>query len=199
MLTTILATLIGGFLAILGGYLVGLKQRSWQKEQALFERDLAREQAQFERELIVTKSLDESLVETERRIQGKGVPPGEAKWDVAKEEWEKAWVRASPLLMNRAVKNRYEAAGRILDELILYEGQARSAQQNRIALRATLNARQGIAYFGREEALPPACFPDPDELTRLLGEGDPDPLLPDSPLRQWLDAHPEPDWHPERR
>jgi hypothetical protein len=68
MASTILATVIGGLLAILGGYLVGLKQRTWQKEQALFERDLMKKQALFERQLFITKALDEALVETERRI-----------------------------------------------------------------------------------------------------------------------------------
>jgi len=197
-LTTIASTLVGGVLAILGGYLVGLKQRSWQKEQALFERDLAKEQAQFERELSITRALDGSLVEAERRILGRGVPEGESNWEMAHREWEEAWVRVSPLLINRSVKDRYESAGRMLTELVLYDGDARPAQQRRIALRGTLNARQVIAYFSREDDPPPPCFPDPDELTRLLGEGDPDPLWPDQPLQLWLNENPVPDWHPER-
>lgn len=86
----------------------------------------------------------------------------------------------------------------MLTELLRYDGNARPAQQKRIALRATLNARQVIAYFSREEDPPPPCFPPPDELSRLLGEGDSDPLLPDAPLQQWLNEHPMPDWHPER-
>lgn len=73
MASTLIGTVLGGLLAILGGYLVGLKQRAWQKEQAMFERDLAKEQAQFERELSITKALDQSLVEAERRILGRGM------------------------------------------------------------------------------------------------------------------------------
>jgi len=197
MASTLIATALGGLLAILGGYLVGLKQRAWQKEQAVFERDLAKEQAQFERELSITKALDQSLVEAERRILGRGVSEGESNWQLAHQEWEEAWVRVSPLLLNRSVKERYESVGRMLTELVLYDGNARPAQQKRIALRATLNARQVIAYFSREEEPPPPCFPAPDELTRLLGEGDPDALLPDQPLQQWLKERPVPDWHPE--
>jgi hypothetical protein len=198
MVSMLIGTVLGGFLAILGGYLVGLKQRSWQKEQALFERDLAKKQAQFERELSITKALDGSLVEAERRILGRGVPEGESPWEMAHREWEEAWVRVSPLLVNRNVKDRYESAGRMLAELVLYDGNARLGRQKGIALRATLNARQVIAYFSREEEPSSPCFPSPDVLTRLLGEGDPDPLLPDQPLQQWLNEHPMPDWHPER-
>lgn len=198
MASTLIGTVLGGLLAILGGYLVGLKQRGWQKEQALFERDLAKSQAQFERELSITKALDGSLVEAERRILGRGTPEGENVWEMAHREWEEAWVRVSPLLINRSVKDRYESAGTMLTELLRYDGNARPAQQKRIALRATLNARQVIAYFSREEDPPPPCFPPPDELSRLLGEGDSDPLLPDAPLQQWLNEHPMPDWHPER-
>jgi len=66
------------------------------------------------------------------------------------------------------------------------------------AMRATQNARLSIAYFGREDELPSPCFPDTQELIRLLGEGDPDPFLPDEPLQTWLDAHPAPPWHPQR-
>lgn len=117
---------------------------------------------------------------------------------MAHEEWEEAWVRVSPLLVNRSVKDRYESAGRLLTEISLYDGDARPAQQKRIALRATLNAQQVIAYFNREEDPPAPCFPAPDELTQLLGEGDPDPLRPDGPLQDWLNEHPVPDWHPER-
>lgn len=79
MASTLIGTVLGGLLAILGGYLVGLKQRGWQKEQALFERDLAKSQAQFERELSITKALDGSLVEAERRILGRGTPEGEKR------------------------------------------------------------------------------------------------------------------------
>jgi len=198
MASTILATVIGGLLAILGGYLVGLKQRDWQKEQALFERDLTKEQALFERELSITRALDSALVETERRILNRGVPEGEERWEAAHGEWEEAWVRVSPLLANAELKDRYETAGQMLTELVLYDGKARRGRQIQVALRATLNARQGIAYFGREEDLPSPCFPNSDELTRLLGEGDPDPLVRDAPLLRWLESHPVPPWHPER-
>lgn len=92
--------MLGGLLAILGGYLVGFKQRSWQREQAAFERQLG-----------VARRLDEALVETERRILNRDVPEGVDRWEVAQKEWEEAWVRESPFLESRDLKNRYEAAG----------------------------------------------------------------------------------------
>ena len=162
MVSTLIGTVLGGLLAILGGYLVGLKQRAWQKEQALFERDLAKRQAQFERELSITKALDGSLVEAERRNpeaevrQRKGTL---GNWHMR--NGRRHGYVFSPLLVNRSVKDRYESAGRMLTELSLYDGDARLAQQKRIALRATLNARQVIAYFSREEDPPPPCFPAP--------------------------------------
>lgn len=183
---TLGATMLGGLLAILGGYLVGFKQRSWQREQAAFERQLG-----------VARRFDEALVETERRILNRDVPEGVDRWEVAQKEWEEAWVRESPFLDSRDLKNRYEAAGRILTEIALYDGRARPNQLRKIALRATLNARLGIAYFGREEDLSPECFPGGELLTEQLGAGDPDALLPNAPLSDWLDDNPPPPWHPE--
>ena len=37
---TLGATMLGGLLAIMGGYLVGFKQQGWQRKQAAFERQL---------------------------------------------------------------------------------------------------------------------------------------------------------------
>ena len=151
----------------------------------------------FERQLAIARALDQALVETERRILNREVPDGADHWGMAQAEWEQAWVRESPFLANRNLHARYEAAGSMLTELVLYDGSARPNQRRRIALRATLNARLGIAYFGREQELPSECFPRPELLTTLLGEGDPDPLLPGGPLADWLEAHPAPPWHPE--
>jgi hypothetical protein len=184
MVSTIIATAMGGFLAILGGYLVGRKQYSWQKEQA-----------RFERELSLVKGLDEALVETERRIlEREPRPEDTSRWAFALEAWEQAWVRLSPFLANQEVHDRYEAVGRILSELAMYDGAARPAFQRNAVMQATLNARQAIAYFGREEVLAPRCFPQPDELTRLLGEGDPDPFDRRAPFAKWLKDHPPTPW-----
>jgi hypothetical protein len=65
----------------------------------------------------------------------------------------------------------------------------------RIMQRAIGNARATLAHFMRgEESLPAASFPEPDELTRLLGQGDglDDPM---KPLSDWLTAHSEPEFH----
>lgn len=189
MVSTLIATALGGFLAILGGYLVGRKQESWQKEHA-----------RFERELSLVKGLDEALVDTERRIlEREPRPKDTSRWGFAHEAWEQAWVRLSPFLANQEVHDRYEAVGRILSELVLYDGAARPAVQRNAVMRATRNARQAIAYFGREESLPPRCFPEPDELTRLLGEGDPDPFERKAPLAEWLKDHPEAAWRIEKK
>jgi hypothetical protein len=125
----------------------------------------------------LVKGLDEALVETERRIlEREPRPEDTSRWAFALEAWEQAWVRLSPFLANQEVHDRYEAVGRILSELTMYDGAARPGFQRNAVMQATLNARQAIAYFGREEAIAPQCFPKPEELTRLLGEGDPDPL-----------------------
>lgn len=189
MVSTLIATALGGLLAVLGGYLVGRKQESWQKEQA-----------RFERELSLVKGLDEALVDTERRIlEREPRPEDTSRWEFAHEAWEQAWVRLSPFLANQEVHDRYGAVGQILSELALYDGAARPAVQRNAVMRATRNARQAIAYFGREESLPPRCFPEPDELTRLLGEGDPDPFERKAPLAEWLKAHPETAWRIEKK
>lgn len=187
LVSVTVGAVLGALLGFFGSYLLGRQQRDWQRDRA-----------KFERELSIVRSLDEALVETELRIMNKGVPEGGDRWEPAHGEWEQAWVRVSPFLANAELKDRYQAVGTILTDLVMYDGKARMAHQRNVALRATLNARQGIAYFGREEDLPSPCFPSPEDLTRLLGEGDPDPLLPDAPLRKWLKEHPVPPWHPER-
>jgi hypothetical protein len=188
LVTAIVSVCVGASLGFGGSYLLGRQQRGWQQEQA-----------RFERELSLVKGLDEALVDVERRILERESPPeGASRWEFAYEAWEQAWVRLSPFLANQEVHDRYEAVGHVLAELVNYDGEARPAVQRNAAMQATLNARQAIAYFGREEFVPPRCFPDPDELTRLLGEGDPDPFDRQAPLVRWLKNHPAAPWRIEK-
>ncbi|MBS1889324.1 MAG: hypothetical protein JSU06_19265 [Actinobacteria bacterium] len=188
LVTAIVSVCVGAVLGFGGSYLLGRQQRGWQQEQSRFERELA-----------LVKGLDEALVDAERRILERESPPdGASRWEFALEAWEQAWVRLSPFLANHEIHDRYEAVGRILAELVTYDGAARPAFQRNAAMRATLNARQAIAYFGREELLPPRCFPGPDELTRLLGEGDPDPFDRNAPFAKWLKDHPAAPWRIEK-
>lgn len=191
MITTLasvaVGAVLGSLLTFVSSYLLGRQEHSWQADRA-----------RFERELLIVKSLDEALVEIELHTLNRGVPEGESPVGAAQAAWERAWFRMSPFLINLDLKGRYEAVGRILSELVMYDGDARPGRRKTLVLRATLSARQGIAFFGREEQLPPRCFPLPDELTRLLEEGDPDPLLPGAPLHEWLTDNPVPSWHPEK-
>jgi hypothetical protein len=187
LVTALVSVIVGAALGFVGAYFLGRQQRGFLKDQA-----------HFERQMEVVKALDEALVETELRITKRGLLEGEDRWEAAHREWNQGWVRASPFLANLDVKDRYEAVGTLLSELSIYEGEARMGRLRNIAMRATQNARLGIAYFGREDELPATCFPDAQTLIGLLGEADPDPFLPDGPLQRWLGAHPAPPWHPEQ-
>lgn len=181
---------VGALLAFAGTYFLWLRQRAWQQGQV-----------RFERQLEIVRTLDHALVEAERRIYNKDEPPeGESRWDAANREWGNGWVRASPFLNNHDLSKRYESVGLLLAELPLLEAEQgkRLPGMRRAARQALQNARIGIAYFAREEKLPPPCFPDPEDLRRLLGEGDPNPLGPASPLIEWLKRNPVPPWLPKR-
>jgi hypothetical protein len=58
------------------------------------------------------------------------------------------------------------------------------------------NARIGLAYFVPGEDQPALSFPSNETLQQLLNEGDPDPLLPDKPLDEWLRENSPAPWHP---
>ena len=178
----------GAALAYAGSYGLWIKQRDWQRNQV-----------RFERQLEVVRVLDTGLVEAERRIFDRSLADDENRWDAAHREWGNSWVQASPFLTDHEVRERYESVGTLLSELSLYEADTRRRpMMRRAASQAIQNARLGIAYFGREEDLPPRCFPAPQDLLRLLGEGDPEPFERGAPLAEWLKAHPSPPWHPRR-
>lgn len=182
------SVVVGAVLGFVGAYLLWWKQRGWQREQV-----------RFERQLEIVRTLDEGLVESERRILKRELSEDENHWEAAHREWEQGWVRGSPFLVNRDLRERYESVGLLLFELPLYEADGeRVALLRRAAHQAIQNARLGIAYFGREEDLPAPCFPNTDELIRLLGAGDPKPFSPESPLMIWLKEHPAPPFHPKR-
>lgn len=86
---------VGGAIGVGGSYFLSRQQRGWETERS-----------KLGRELEVIKQLDEALVETELRIAKKKVPDGEDHWEAAHKQWEEAWVRVSPLLANREVKDR---------------------------------------------------------------------------------------------
>ena len=186
LVTAIVSVCVGAALGFGGSYLLGRQQRGWQREQI-----------RFDRELELVKGLDEALVEAERRVLKRELPEDSNQWGAAHEAWEQAWVRLSPFVANQEVHDRYEVVGSTLNELLLYEGEARPATLRNVALRATQNARQAIAYFGREEKLPTRSFPGPDELRGLLEKGDPDPFDRDAPLARWLKDHPAAPWRGE--
>jgi hypothetical protein len=191
---TFLSTLVGAFVALIGAYFLSRKQRDWQDSRALLDRQLK-----------IAEALDTILVETQRKVGSSSVPDDEdekfidERFQAAHRDWEEGWVRLSPFLTDHELKERYASLGTILTEIYMYEGGASKYQLRRTAHRAVENARIGLAYFVRGESQPACSFPDNQSLQRLLNEGDPDPLLPDAPLRQWLDDHPPPAWHPESR
>jgi hypothetical protein len=189
ILTTILTTLagvaVGSVLAFLGASRQARQQRNWQDERDWF--DHARTQA---------RELDDALIETQLRVQEKGVGEDESRWGAAHREWEQGWIRVTPFLDSPELEARYRAIGTILMELRFYEGGASITQRVNVVQRAIANARQALAYFARGHELPAASFPHTPELLDLLGGGDPDSLARDAPLRKWLDDHPEAPWHP---
>jgi hypothetical protein len=191
-LTTFLSTLVGALVALIGAYFLSRKQRDWQDSRALLDRQLK-----------IAEALDTILVETQRKVDSSGVLDDEdgkfvdERFRAAHRDWEEGWVRLSPFLTDRDLKERYASLGTILTEIYMYDGDASKYQRSFIAHRAVENARIGLAYFVRGESQPVPSFPDNKLLQHLLGEGDPDPLLPEAPLRQWLDDHPAPPWHPK--
>jgi hypothetical protein len=140
----------------------------------------------------VATPLDQALIETQRRVRHELVPEGESHWAHAHGEWEKGWVRITPHLTDAELEDRYKAVGTILSELKMhFDEPADPPSPHRMATRivaerAILNARLTLAYYLRGAPLPPACFPGSYETIELLGQGDPNQLAPDAPLRRWL-------------
>jgi hypothetical protein len=178
--------------------------QEWQAEQQRLahEREVAwqEQRDRFARDVQVAKPLDDALVETQRRVSRELVPNGESHWAHAHREWEQGWVRITPHIADAELENRYKAVGTILTELTLHfderedEPSPQRMATRMVADRAILNARLAVAYFLRGAPLPPPCFPGPQETIELLGQGDPNPLAPEAPLRRWLSDHDVPPW-----
>jgi hypothetical protein len=174
--------------------------QEWQAEQQRLahEREVAWQERRdrFASDIQIARPLDNALVETQRRVQGELVPADESRWMAAHGEWQDGWVRITPHLTDDELENRYKAVGTILQELNdrAAEPGVRASTLMYVVMRAILNARLAVAYFLRGAPLPPACFPGPRETIELLGQGDPNPLDHDAPLRRWLSEHEPPPW-----
>lgn len=189
---TLLSTLVGAGVALVGAYLLSRRQRDWQDSRALLDRQLK-----------IAEELDSILVQTQRRIGSsfsfdeKDETVVDEQFRKAHRDWEEGWVRLSPFLTDSNLKERYASVGTILTEIsVMYDGAASVHQRRRIAHRAVENARIGLAYFVRGEDQPALSFPNNKSLQQLLNEGDPDPLLPDKPLNEWLKGNLPAPWHP---
>lgn len=186
------ATLIPVFVGAVLGYLASTlgrrSERSWQTK-----RD------EYASQTLVVKPLDEALVLAQMRIQNVDVPDGESRWAAAHRAWEDGRVRLTPHLTDGELEARYHAVGTILKELEDHDSMGteipRSAMVT-VAMRAIANARCALAYWMRGDPLPPRSFPDSQKTLELLGQGDPQPLAADAPLRTWLREHEQPPWRP---
>jgi hypothetical protein len=187
----------------LGGVILGVVLNTvgttrTRKQVSAEERERERERRQ--RELLVAERLDEALVYASAALdrsvtRGRGVPTLEDHYRDAYDHWAEAWVAYSSRLRQPELLRRYDAIGLLLMEVVHRDRTSVEIPRHVVA-RAIANARVTLAYFMRgEEQLPPATFPEPDELRRLLGEGDGqiDPL---HPLKHWLSQHPMPEFHP---
>jgi hypothetical protein len=211
LVTTLLPALIGAFLGFCGSLLLrrgehGWQERrdadtrTWQEEQQRLahEREVAwqAQRDSFARDIQIARPLDDALVATQRRVTGELVPEGDSRWTAAHGEWQDGWVRITPHLTDGELEERYKAVGTIMLELNERSGDTGVSTGTlvTVAMRAILNARLAVAYFLRGVPLPPACFPSPQETIELLGQGDPNPLAADGPLRRWIAAHDPPPW-----
>jgi hypothetical protein len=188
MSNAVAAALIGVGGVVLGVVLTAVIDH--RSRQHVSEEQL--EQARHARELVAAEALDEALVRASRAlVRGSS---GEPRWAQAREAYQDGWVEYSPRIRSRELLNRYRAVGTLLTEIVVGDLKGKHGI-GRASARAIANARATLAYFMRgDESLPPASFPEPDELMRLLGQGDgqDDPL---EPLKEWLNAHPEAQFH----
>lgn len=155
-----------------------------------------REQARHARELIAVEYLDEALVNTSRALDAQPEIPLEERYANALAAWTEGWVTYSPRVREPRVLARYETVGSLLQEVVTGARTTKEFPRHVIA-RATGNARATIGHFLRDEQLPDTAFPEPDELSRLLAEGDSIGIDgdPAGPLKHWLDSHPTPQFH----
>jgi hypothetical protein len=179
---------LGG--VVLGAALNDLSARRGRRESHKEQR----EQVRRARELVAVENLDEALIGASRALDDPKRGPLAPRYVLAREALQDGWVRDSPRIGSREARDRYRVIDMFLGEVMLSEGDPPRATLY-MAARAIANARATLAHLMRgDEELPPAAFPDPDALIRLLGEGDgqDDPL---KPLKDWLSDHPEPEFH----
>jgi hypothetical protein len=152
-----------------------------------------REQARHARELIAAEQLDQAMLNTSAALDLDSGRPLEERYIHAHTAWEEGWVAFSPRIGKREVLDRYNAVGSILKEVV-HSSFTPEDVQRRTIVRAIANARSTLAHFMRGDRIPPSAFPEPEELKRLLGEGNglDDPM---KPLKDWMTNHPEPDFH----
>jgi hypothetical protein len=156
--------------------------------------DLERERRQ--RELLVAERLDEALVRSSVALDDAGPDvPLDDRYRHARAEWENAWVAYSSRLRQPDLLRRYESVGKLLLAVSLGDLTTQELPRHVVA-RAIANARASLAYFMRgEEDLPPTAFPDPEDLRRLIREGDYEDDHA-GPLKTALAEYPEPQFHP---
>jgi hypothetical protein len=153
-----------------------------------------REQARHARELVAAERLDEALVLASAALDLDGGQPLEDRYSDAHSAWQDGWVAYSPRIRQPELLNRYKVVGTLLSEVVLSD-RTTSQVKRRIVARAIANARSTLGHFMRgDEEIPPSSFPEPEDLTRILGEGDglDDPM---KPLKDWLAGKPEPAFH----
>lgn len=188
------AAVVGGLFA-LGGVVLGaglneLSARRGRREVIAEQR----EQARHERELAAVELLDEALV---RASLGLDRDVGESlskRYSQAHDAWQEGWVAHSPRIRQPELLDRIQVVGTMLHEATM-RGEDEQAVPRHLVARAIANARAALAHFMRGDSLPSSAFPAPDELIKLLGEGEgtKDRL---GPLRAWLGEHPAPEFHP---
>ena len=184
---------IGGALIGVGGVVFGVflttaieasSRRKIATEQA--------EQARHARELVAAEQMDEGLIRAQEAIEVSTATLAESCAE-AQRIWGKAWIAYSPRLRQPELLDRCQSVGSVLSEVASNDPPGGRLPRHVLA-RAIGNARATLGRFMRGDPLPANAFPKPEELTRLLGEGEAagDYL---GPLRAWLVARPGPDFH----
>jgi hypothetical protein len=179
----------------LGGVVLGfglnwLATTRTRKQVSLEERERERQQ----RELVIAERLDEALVRASTALDLSTKPLSERYREV-RTEWENAWVSYSSRLRQPELLRRYEAIGTLLIPIIVGDLTARDIPPHVVA-RAIANARATLACFMRgDEQLPRTAFPEPDDVRRLIREGDSRDHR-GTPLQDALSEYPEPQFHP---
>ena len=185
---------IGGALIGVGGVVFGvflttaIEARSRRKiaiEQA--------EQARHTRELVAAEQMDEGLIRAQEAIEVSTAATFAESCAEAQRIWGKAWIAYSPRLRQPELLDRCQSVGSVLSEVAFNDPPGGRLPRHLLA-RAIGNARATLGRSMRGDSLPANAFPKPEELTRLLGEGEAagDYL---GPLRAWLAACPLPDFH----